>query len=431
MLVAGGGSAGLAAAVAAARSGAETLLVEWHGTLGGMATAALVHSVCGLYLLREEPGAVPANPGFATEVADRLVEAGGAVGPARMGRVDVLPHRPPVFARVLDAIARETPGLEIWLHAAATSATSGAGRVDGVSVFCRGTQAQIEPAVVVDATGDASLAVLAGAGVEIEDGARLQRPAYVALLGGVPDGALDAEQRLRVAHRITSAVRAALLPEGARGASLRASLTPGEAYLTIDLEPPAGVAYDPLAPDCLATLEMHGRDLAFAIARFLAEHVAGFAACTVAALPARLGVRESRRVVGERRIETADVENGATFPDAVALSTWPIELREQATGPRLRYPRDGRPTEVPLGALRARGIANLFVAGRCLASSHEAQASLRVIGTCLATGEAAGLAAALVADGAPFADDTSALAAAVRRQRDRRGSARRATVHGA
>ena len=431
VLVAGGGSAGIAAAVAAARSGARTLLVEWHGTLGGMATAALVHSVCGLYLLREEPGAVEANPGFASEVAARLVASGGAAGPVRMGRVDVLPHRPPVFARVMDEVARETANLEPWLQAAVIGVRATTGRISTAEVFCRGTRTEIEPVVVVDATGDATFAALAGAGVEMEDGSRLQRPAYVVLLGGVADGALDGDERLRVAHRITSAVRAGTLPDGVRGASLRASHEPGEAYLTIDLEPPAGIAYDPLDARCLAALEMHGRDLAFALADFLRAQVDGFAACTVAALPARAGVRESRRVVGERRVETADVESGATFPDAVALATWPIELREQASGPRLRYPRDGRPTEVPLGALRARGLANLFVAGRCIAASHEAQASLRVIGTCLATGEAAGLAAALVANGAVVPDDTLALAAAVRAERERRAASPHAARRGA
>jgi hypothetical protein len=223
---------------------------------------------------------------------------------------------------------------------------------------------------------------------------------------------------------LTSAVRADALPAGARGASLRATHVPGEAYVTIDLEPPPRVTYDPLDARCLAALEMHGRALAFAIADFLRAEVDGFARCTVAALPARVGVRESRRAIGERRIATEDVEAGAVFPDAVALATWPIELREQATGPRLRYPRDGRPTEVPLAALRARDVAGLFVAGRCISASHEAQASLRVIGTCLATGEAAGLAAALVADGSSAAGDTVALATAVRAARARQQSQR-------
>lgn len=416
VLVVGGGSAGLAAAVAAARSGARTLLVEWHGTLGGMATAALVHSVCGLYLLRDEPGAVPANPGLATEVADRLQACGGAWGPVRMGRVDVLPHRPAAFARVADELARETAGLEVRFHTAAIAACGGA-RVASVELFCRGVRETVLPGAVVDASGDATVVALVGAGFEIEDAPRLQRPAYVFVLEGLDAGALVDDRRLRVAHRIATAVRAGELPGGARGASLRAADRTGEAFVTIDLDPPDRMAYDPLDARCLAALEVHGRALAFALERFLRAHVDGFARCWIAALPARVGVRESRRALGEIRVETADVEEGATFPDQIALATWPMELREQATGPRLRYPRDGRPTGIPLRALRPRGVANLLVAGRCIAASHEAQASLRVIGTCLATGEAAGRAAALLAARGVAHYDTSALADAVNASR--------------
>lgn len=420
VLVAGGGSAGLAAAVAAARSGARTVLVEWHGTLGGMATAALVHSVCGLYRIRPEPDAVPANPGFATEVASRLVASGAAWGPVRMGRVDVLPHRPAAFARVADEIVASTANLELRLHTAVLGVARTRDRIETVDTFCRGRRERFAPSVVVDATGDATVAALADAATETAAPDRLQRPAYVFVLEGVAPGALDDDRRLRVAHAIASAVRERTLPRGAGGASLRATDRIGEAYVTIDLEPPEGLDYDPLDARCLAALELHGREIASALAGFLRERVAGFEASWIAALPARVGVRESRRLIGELRIETAHVEQGATFPDVVALATWPIELREQTSGPRLRYPRDDRPTQIPLRALRARDAANLLVAGRCIAASHEAQASLRVIGTCLATGEAAGLAAALLADGARASSgDTVALAAQVNAARER------------
>ncbi|MGH8591586.1 MAG: FAD-dependent oxidoreductase, partial [Gammaproteobacteria bacterium] len=91
VLVLGGGGAGLSAAVAAARAGAHTMLVERHGALGGMAVAALVHSICGLYRLRSEPGAVLAHRGLPGELAARLMRAGAAPGPVRCGRLDVLP----------------------------------------------------------------------------------------------------------------------------------------------------------------------------------------------------------------------------------------------------------------------------------------------------------------------------------------------------
>ena len=99
--VIGGGSAGLAAAVTAARSGARTILLERYGYLGGMGTASLVHTFCGLYLLRNEPDAILANPGFATEMAERMIAATG-IGPIRMGRVDVLPQHPIEFVRIAD-----------------------------------------------------------------------------------------------------------------------------------------------------------------------------------------------------------------------------------------------------------------------------------------------------------------------------------------
>ncbi len=122
-----------------------------------------------------------------------------------------------------------------------------------------------------------------------------------------------------------------------------------------------------------------------------------FARWYVAAWPSRAGVRESRRIVGRYRLETADVATGAQFDDTVAFAAWPMELRENIQGPKLRFPTGENPCGVPLRSLQARGDDALFVAGRCISSSHEAQASLRVIGTCLATGEAAGLAAALKA----------------------------------
>jgi len=392
--VVGGGSAGLAAAVAAARSGARTVLIERAGALGGMATGALVHSICGLYLLRDAPGAVLANPGFASELALRLLRAGGARGPVRLGRVDVLLHDPPALAWIADALVGSIPELELRLHSEVIE-TSGDGRLEGVDVWCRGARELVLARAFVDATGDATLAALAGAAFEQEPGDRLQRPAFIFTLHGIEADALSDGARLRAAHRMVSAVRAGTLPSGALGATLRPSGRPGEVMVTIDLPGPTGVAYDPLDPACLTALEVEGRRLACALADYVRSDLPGFGASYLAALPARVGIRESRRVVGHHRIEASDVLTGARFDDAVALGTWPIELRETTSGARLRFPDAARPYDIPLRALCARDVDNLFVAGRCISASHAAQASARVIGTCLATGEAAGLAAAL------------------------------------
>ena len=407
VVVAGGGSAGLAAGVAAARAGARTLLVERHGALGGMATAALVHSICGLYRLPLDKNAPPvlANGGFAAEFGRRLVDARGAQGPVRLGRVDVLLHRPAAFAQLADRLVRETPGLTALLHTEIVG-----GGADSVVLTCRGVARWVQAPCWVDATGDGVLATVRGAATEIEDSAHLQRPAFIFALGNVEPAALDDNARLRLARRIVEAVRSGRLPESALGTHFRASPQEGEAFVTIDLS--GGPDFDPLDPACLSLLETEGRLLAEGLVELLRTDPE-LARCYVAAWPSRAGVRESRRVLGRYRLETVDVEAGAAFDDAVAFAAWPMELRENIRGPKLRFPTGEEPCGVPLRSLRAVEDESLFLAGRCVSCSHEAQASLRVIGTCLATGEAAGLAAALKSR------DAAHDAAAVRDVRDR------------
>lgn len=389
VLVAGGGSAGLAAAISSARAGAKTLLVEHHGSLGGMATASLIHSICGLYRIHSEPDPIWANTGFPKEFATRLLEMGGAEGPVRMGKVDVLLMQPTAYAQLADTLTSESSNLEIRFHSTIIQAKTDLSEIE---IHTRGHSERIRPKAVIDTTGDGTVAALAGAAFEQEPGEKLQRPAFVFGVQGIDPLALTDEGRLKISRHIVHAVQAGKLSPIALGATVRASGRNGEAYISIDLPGPA--IYDPLDADCLTQLEMEGRSIAAALARFLESEVAGFAGSFISIFPTRIGIRESRRIIGQYRLETADVETGATFPDAVALATWPMELRETTKGPRLRYPVDNRPCEIPLRSLRARDHANLFMAGRCISTSHEAQASIRVIGTCLATGEAAGIAAA-------------------------------------
>ncbi|MEO7932097.1 MAG: FAD-dependent oxidoreductase [Chthoniobacterales bacterium] len=389
MLVAGGGSAGLAAAISAARAGAKTLLVEHGGSLGGMATASLVHSICGLYRITSEKETAWANPGFPKEFAVSLIEMGGARGPIQMGRVDVLLTDPTAFSLLADTLVLATPNLQMRLHSTIIRADS---NLTQLEMHTRGRTEIIRPQAVVDATGDGTVASLAGAAFEQTSAEKMQRSAFIFGLQGIADNFLTDDARLKISRNIAAAVQAGNLTQTALGATLRSSGRRAEAYVSIDL--PGLPNYDPLDAACLTQLEIEGRLTAAALALFLKEHVAGFGESFISLFPLRVGVRESRRITGRYCLEAADLENGATFSDAVALATWPMELRETATGPRLRYHAGNRPCEIPLRALQARDRANLFMAGRCISASHEAQASIRVIGTCLATGEAAGIAAA-------------------------------------
>ena len=399
VVVLGGGAAGIAAAVTAARAGARTLLIERHGFLGGMATAALVHSICGLYLLRDEPGAVDAHPGFPSEMGRRLIASGASRGPVRMGRMDVLPVSPPGMACVCDEVVAGCGGLEVLLHTEFVSATTEHGGITGIRHVSRGVVSSVRARSWVDASGDAVLCAAAGIPFDQAPPERLQRPAFVFGMHGVDTGMLDPEGRVRLAHRMAQAVSDGTLSPGCLGAQFRLSGWGNEVYVTIDLEAPG--RFDPNDPRQLSELERSGRALAREIHRFLQGHHEAFRDAHLGAFPARVGLRESRRIRGRETVSKEAVLSGTPCAGEVAIGTWPMEIREVHTGPRWKFPQENRPTRIPLGALRAVDAGNLWVAGRCISCDHEAQAALRVMGTCMATGQATGAAAALQAAGDP------------------------------
>lgn len=394
VLVLGGGSAGLAAAVAAARDGARVILVERCGYLGGMGSASLIHTFCGLYLLRDEPGAVSANPGLSVEIAGRM-EAATGMGPVRMGRLDVLPQHPVEFVRLADELVAAEKGIELMLH----SEVVGGGR-DGdgwqVKVSCRGRLEPVRAATVVDASGDAVFATMLGQDTAQTEAVNLQRPAYVIGVGGVSGGALSGADRLRLAQRLVAGVRDGRLEDGVLGTSFRSSGRAGEVFITIDLV--AGEErYDPTDAGCLAQIELDGRRLGTSVLDWLGGVEEAWRNAHVSCWPARAGVRESRRWKGRHVLTAGEWLAGTRFDDEVALATWPMEFRRNNRGPKLRYPEEDRPCGIPLRCLQAENLDGVFMAGRCVSTDSEVQASVRVMGTCFATGEAAGRAAARAA----------------------------------
>ncbi len=394
--VIGGGSAGMAAAVCAARAGAATILLERQGYLGGMATSALVHSVCGLYLLRDEAGAEYANPGFPREFAERLLLSGAAQSPRRMGRLDVLLHHPAEFALAADRLVREEKNLTVRFHTEVL-ALDAAEQGFRIETTCRSSRESFFAKSLVDSSGDAVAAHLAEFPTERTAADRLQRPAYIFGLGGVPSACLEDEGRLRLSHSIVEGLRAGRLSREAMGAHFLASTRPGEAFCTIDLPGQSWEhdAYDPLNPECLTALEFTGREIAAQLVSHFRAAVPELSGCHVTHWPARAGIRESRSAITQHVLTEDDLLSGKSFDDGIALATWPLEIRERTTGPKWRFPQGPKPPQIPLRSLVAEASDRFFVAGRCMGATHEAQASIRVMGTCMATGEAAGIAAAI------------------------------------
>ena len=391
VLVLGAGSAGLAAAVTAAREDASVILVERHGFAGGMGTASLVHTFCGLYLMGEGPPVV-ANPGFPAEVEERMRRATGS-GPVKMGRVWVLPQHPVEFVRIADALLLES-GVRVLYHSEALAAEADG---DGwrIGIAGRGGIFSVRAKAVVDASGDAVFAALCGAATATTDSSSLQRPAYVFGVQGVFS---EGETGLVLAGRIVEGVRRGILPKGSLGLHFRNSGRAGEIFGTIDLSgSEEGSGYDPLDPACLSALEATGRMIASTAIDFLKQEAQGWAGAYVSQWPVRAGVRESRRWIGRQLLTSEEILFGARHADDIALATWPLEFRETHRGPKLRYPENDSAAGIPLGCLIPEKLERVFVAGRCISCDHGAQASIRVMGTCFATGQAAGRAAAQAA----------------------------------
>jgi hypothetical protein len=398
VLVIGGGAAGIAAATAAGRAGANVILLERYGFLGGLATAAQVGTVCGLYL--RDTAAVHATPvtnGFPYEFASRLQQAGDSKSICVDRGLWVLPYFPPDFARVADALVAETKNVRLVLHATVAAASVEDARLTEVQALAWNEPLALRPTTVVDCTGEATAAALAGE--PAENGASDQSPALVFVVENVDPG-LAQRGLLEVRRELRQAVQNGVLPALCE----RLSIVPGTGA---DGHFAFKFSLLPARPDAalwqqVTDWEREARGLLAPLTRFLVENVAAFRKARLGSVAPQLGVRSGRRILGRARLSDEDVLNARKFPDGIARGCWPMERWTASPKPEMNYFAEREFYEIPFGCLRAQGLENLFVAGRCLSATAGAMTSARVIGTALATGWAAGTAAAFQAAERPL-----------------------------
>jgi glycine/D-amino acid oxidase-like deaminating enzyme len=390
VLVIGGGVAGIAAATAAGRAGARTILLERYGFLGGLASAAWVGTICGLYL-RDTKGAeaVPVSEGFPQEFASRLQNTSGT----KPLRVDaglwVLPYQPFDFARVAEAIVSEVKNVKVTLHATVAEAQAENRRLHQVRALAWNESLEFRPNVVVDCTGEATAAALAGAGAE--NGATDQAPSLVFVLENVDSG-LAERGLLEVRRELRRAVENGMLPAICE----RLSLVPGAAGngrmgFKLSLFPASS---DRPLWQQITDWERESRSLLEPLRKFLAENIPACRNARLHSVAPQLGVRSGRRILGRARLADKDVLDVKKSPFGIARGSWPMERWTNSPRPEMTYFTERDYYDIPLDCLRAVELDNVFVAGRCLSAETGAMTSARVIGTALATGWAAGTAAA-------------------------------------
>jgi FAD dependent oxidoreductase len=312
----------------------------------------------------------------------------GCDKPVRRGRSYVVPYTPFAFACLADELTASVAALDVYLHAYLVSVTRAARRIETLRIATWERAIELRAGAVVDASGDAVVAHAAGAAPAAAAVTDRQLPSLVFVLQHVEEEAVTPGARVALLRTLVGAERDGRLPKGASNLAFGPSPQPGEVVCKLALD---GVAQDVTAGrDFLTAAEQEGRRRALALTEFL-KRMPGFARAFVSHTAAQVGVRESRRLVGRYELTRDDVLSARRFPDAVARACWPIELWEPGRlGPTYEYLEDGQSYDIPLRSLQARDIDNLFAAGRCLSATHEALGSARVIGTCLATGTAAG-----------------------------------------
>jgi len=379
VIVCGGGPAGIAASIVAARLGARVLLLERYGRLGGMAVSGLVQPIMG-----------SVESSFVSSLISRL---GGRQ--VDFERFDILAAR-----EILNS------GADILLHCMVTGARLQNQQVVGVCCATKAGPMEFRGKVFVDATGDGDLAFLAGA--EFEQGRPadgLMQPASIMFrVSGVDEdralqcGSEEQAMALRVDGKtwheiVLEAQKAGVLPETIGVVRTYATHRCGERV--VNATQVNGI--DGTDVHDLTKAELEGRKQAYQVLDFLRQYAPGYKDAYISAMPAVVGIRETRRFRGVAYLERSDLVEGRRRVDAVVKGAcFPIDIHNPAgAGQAEGFAAPTKPYDIPLGCLVPKRIDGLLLSGRCISGSHEAHASYRVMAIAMATGAAAGAAAGL------------------------------------
>jgi glycine/D-amino acid oxidase-like deaminating enzyme len=389
VIVVGSGSAGVTAAIASARNGARTVLIERFGFLGGTSTQVL-DTFYGFYT----PGSVAYKVvgGVPDDVVKRLKSVGAAFErPNTYGAGTGVTYDPLTLTVVWETLAHEA-GVQMLLHSFCTDVMMDGDRITGVIIDGKRGLMRIAASRVVDCTGDADVCFRAGAPYEragdIEPGQTLTTTFRMINV--------DVER----AQTFGKKAMWAKMEEASATGRYRLPRKEGSWHITTQ----SGVIHtimtrvadvDGTDPVALTAAEMEGRRQAIEYARFLRDYVPGFENAALSWLSAPIGVRETRRVYGRYRLTRDDCLNARKFEDAVGACGAPIEDHHAGTDTSWVYLPDGMTYDIPYRTLLPQKVDGLLVAGRCFSATHDAHASCRSMAQTMTMGQAAGTAAAL------------------------------------
>lgn len=410
--VAGGGPAGVCAAVAAARNGADTILIERYGTLYGTGTNSLFTWLPCRELAPNILEEKPLVGGIAQELINTCVDMGGAISPTDAVKYKVLkgfeshaPFDPEVMKVACQRIVLNS-GAKLLLHAYIAEVVKKDNEVQGVIIESKSGRQAIMSKVTIDTTGDGDIAAAADAEFE-------QDPPSKAL-GGTLSFHL-ANVNMEKAREVTRKDLAKLKKKAIKNGDLSLQKPAKETipggrfeidflYVEVpdhlknkyirmnEVQTHASLAEVNVLSEDLSRAELTTRRRAVEITNFFIKYVPGFEDAYLAFTPVYMGIKESRRIMGEYVLTEKDIEKGSRFDDVIARGT----MYEQDLLPDKPAQR-GPAFDIPYRCLVPKKIDSLLVAGRCISINSTAMKALspRELATCMAVGQAAGTATAL------------------------------------
>ena len=415
VVVVGGGPAGLAASVSAARHGARVLLVERYGFLGGMGTAGGVTNFAGLYG-RKNGEMQQVVHGVVDELLERMAVLGGLNDPqdGMQGRIRVQSYDISSLKCAADQMLVAS-GVKILFHAWAAAVVMQGPEIQALVVETKSGRLAIRATRFIDCSGDADVAHFAGVPYELGDGRGSGLyPTTMFRVGHVDAArALPAVGDFKAINTWMAQVQhdnPGKYPFPRAGAILRPQKNPSEWRANVtQIANAQGKAMDATDAQQLSEGELEGRRQISSYFRFLRDEIPGFADASIVDIAAQIGVRETRRIQGEYVLTGDDILASRRFDDAIGINAWPMELHAEGRidwhFPHNWDSASGKVyNDLPWRMLVPHQVNNLLVAGRCASMTHEGQSAARVSGACFVMGQAAGTAAAKLSESQTTAD---------------------------
>lgn len=383
LVVVGGGFAGVAAAIAAARAGVDVLLVDKGNCLGGAAVNCLVSPFMP-YSTVIDGKHVVLSAGIFSEIIRRMDERHAMVGERYFLEEEL--------KFVLNDMVLEA-GVKLLFHAYIFKAEKRDGRITSISVATKSGETRIEADYFVDATGDAQLAYLADCPTTLgREPDHLCQPMTLCFRVGNVD-----RDRFYASQPRWSKIHAQMLEAGQL-------INPRENILVFHTPIPNVLHFnttrvvkkDPTCPEDVTEAEVLARQQVQEVYELLKEHADGLENSYLMMTAAEIGVRESRMIVGDYVLTETDCKDCTRFEDAIAASNYEIDIHNpEGTGTSHYFFKPGEYYTIPYRCLIPKEATNLLVAGRCISSDHGAQASYRIMPNVCTLGEAAGSAMGL------------------------------------